>query len=167
MVFASTQLPPVFRRLSSEEPRSSPLSKPMDFLAQGFPCWLQRHPRQDSTTEHEERFLAGHTDRLKGPSNQRIKQCLRNHLARFPLAGKSEAGERGRDRPTMSPEGAIVPIRDGAHLDGGSPEPGGNKQPDSGSDLDLSPTSLCTREFCAEVLEGGLLNITKRRMSWS
>lgn len=47
----------------------------------GFPYWLQRHPRQGSTTEHEEKCLASHTDCLKRPSNQRVQRYFGNHLA--------------------------------------------------------------------------------------
>lgn len=78
--FASTLLLPVFRALSSEQPWNSPLFKP-HFLARAFPCWLQRHPRQGSTTEHEEKCLASYTGCLKRPSNQRVQRYLGNHVA--------------------------------------------------------------------------------------
>lgn len=89
-ILASTLSSPVFRALSSEQPRSPSLLKLLDFLAHSFPRWLQRHSRQGSSTEHEG-DLASHADCLKRPSNQRAKRCLGNHLAQFPRASKTEA----------------------------------------------------------------------------
>lgn len=73
LISASTLLPLGSRALSSEQPRSPPFPKPMDFLAHRLPCWLQRPSGQGSTTAHVGSCSASHADSLKMPSNQRAK----------------------------------------------------------------------------------------------